>query len=635
MSEERQKSYGGKFLRVDLTSGRIWPEQLDEEIYRKHLGGTGYGAKVLYDEVPPGVEWSEPENRLIVASGPLGGTRVNGSGTVSVVTKGPLTNGAATSQANGFLGAYMQFNGFDGVVIQGAAESLKYLYVHERGAELRDADHLAGVDTWEMIDLLTEELGVDERQISVFGIGPAGENLVRFAAFVGDRGHVAGHNGTGAVMGSKRLKAIVAQRARGPVPAHDREALADVAKTLFRRIVDDPVAQEGVYRWGTLRGVAQGAQGGGWLPVKNYTTSIYNISPEELEKWDGPYLQENYVSGRHNCWACRFQHCTMFTIPEGPYKGFVGEEPEYEQFAAFGPVIANTDVTAAIVLANECDRLGFENNEMGWLMGLVMECYEKGILTQEQLDGLDMSWGNVEAVRALMRKIAHREGIGDLLAEGVMRAAQEIEGEATNFAIHTMKGNTPRGHDHRARWTEMFDTATSNTGTMETGPTLNMPQDALEAIGIEGSPDVFSAQEVSTFSARTKGAMIFEDSLGVCRFNTRTDVLYLTKAVNAVTGWDMDVQEAMRVGRRAVNLLRAFNIRHGISPELDAPSRRYGSTPIDGPAAGVSIQSTWDEMLANYYRLLGWDEKGVPKREMLESLGLGQVADDLGVSACQ
>jgi aldehyde:ferredoxin oxidoreductase len=232
MSGKKNLSYRGKFLRVDLTSGQIWSEKLDERSYRKYLGGTGYGTKVLYDEVPPGVGWSDAENRLIVASGPLGGTPINGSGTISVVTKGPLTNGATSSQANGFLGAFMRLNGFDGIVIQGAAESLQYLYIHDGSAELRDARHLAGVDTWEMIDQLTEELDVDERRLSVFGIGPAGENLVRFAAFVGDRGHVAGHNGTGAVMGSKRLKAIVAQRAQGSVPVRDRQTLREVAKSL-------------------------------------------------------------------------------------------------------------------------------------------------------------------------------------------------------------------------------------------------------------------------------------------------------------------------------------------------------------------------------------------------------------------
>jgi len=632
MANEDQNSCGGKYLRVDLTSSQIELEQLDAETHRKHVGGTGFGAKMLYDEVPADVAWSDPENRFIVASGPLGGTRVNGSGTVSVVTKGPLTNGAAASQANGFLGAYMRLNGLDGVIVQGAADRLTYLYIHDGQAELRDATHLADVDTWDMIDRLAEELDVDARQISVFGIGPAGEHMARFAGFAGDRGHVAGHNGTGAVMGSKRLKAIVARRARGPAPVHDLHALADAGKALSNRIADDPAAREGVPRWGTLGGVARFTRGGtGMLPVKNYTTSISNIPPDKVDEWDGPNLQENYVTGRHNCWGCNFDHCTIFTIPEGKYKGYEGEEPKYEQFAAFGSVIGNTDVDAAIVLSNECDRLGFENNEMGWVIGLVMECYEKGILTDDQLDGLDMTWGNVEAVRTLMGKIAHREGIGDLLAEGVMRASQKIGGEALNFAIHTQKGNTPRGHDHRSRWTEMFDTATSNTGTLETGPMANMPLDSLNEIGVEGPPDVFSVEDVSSFTARTKGAMLFEDSLGVCRFTTRTDMPYLARAVNAATGWDMDVGEAMQVGLRSVNLLRAFNIRHGIDPKLDGPSRRYGSAPIDGPAAGVSAQPVWDDMLANYYRLMGWNENGIPTRETLEALGLEAVAEDLSV----
>ena len=630
MAAANGKADGGSYLRVDLSEGRIWTDQLDGETHRACVGGTGYGTKVLYDEVGPNVGWSDPENRLTVASGPLGGTRVNGSGTISVVTKGPMTNGAVTSQANGFLGAFMRSNGFDGVVIQGASQRLCCLHIHEGEAELRDADHLAGVDTWDMIDRVAEELGADERQISVFGIGPAGENRVRFAGIIGDRGHVAGHNGTGAVMGAKGLKAIVAQRAQSQVAVHDSQALAGVARKLHDRIVEDPVAREGIPRWGTLRALARDVQGGGGiLPVKNYTTNIYDISADEVEEWDGPYLQEHYVTGRHNCWACSCQHCTTFTIPRGRHKGYVGEEPEYEQFAAFGPAIGNTDVDEAIVLSNECDRLGFENNEMGWVLGLAMECFDKGILTREQLDGLDMSWGNVDAVRALMGKMARREGVGNLFAEGAMRAAEEIGGEAVKFAVHTKKGNTPRGHDHRSRWAEMFDTATSNTGTMETGPTGNMPQDALKAIGIDALPDAFSSEEVSTFTARTKGAMIFEDSLGVCRFTVRTDIPYLAEAVSAATGWDMGVDEAMRVGLRAVNRLRAFNIRHGIPPELDAPSMRYGSTPIDGPAAGVGVQPVWDQMLANYYRLMGWDEKGVPRRETLEELGLGDVADDL------
>ncbi|MBC7235959.1 MAG: hypothetical protein H5T69_08960, partial [Chloroflexi bacterium] len=575
----------GRYLRVNLTEGIFQEEQFPAETLRRYPGGTCLGVKVLYDEVSPQVSWSDPENRFIVASGPLGGTRVNGSGTVSVITVGALTGGPATCQANGFLGAFLRQNGYDGLIIQGAAPRLSYLYIHDGQAELRDATHLAGVDTWEMIDRFAEELALRPSQISVFGIGPAGENLVRFAAFVGDRGHVGGHNGTGAAMGAKRLKAIVIQRGR-PVSVADPEALARVADEIFQR--KNP---EGPYRWGTLRGVARGAEGYGWLPIKNYTTNEWDITPEQLQTWDGPYIQEHYSPRRNSCWACRYTHCTLMTLPEGSkHAGFVGEEPEYEQFAAFGPVIDNKDAAEAFYLANRCDRLGFENNEMGWVIGFCMECYEKGILTKEQLDGLEMTWGNTEAVDALMDKIARREGIGDLLAEGVMRAAQKIGGEAVNCAIYTMKGNSPRGHDHRARWTELFDTSVSDTGTMEIGPMFNMPADSLAKLGVEHLPGEFNPQEIVEFAAKTAGAMLFEDSMGTCRFNTQTDIPYLVQAVNVATGWNLTIEDALKAGRRAMHLLRAFNIRRGITPELDRPGPRYSSTPVDGPAEGISIQ---------------------------------------------
>ncbi|MDP2952011.1 MAG: aldehyde ferredoxin oxidoreductase C-terminal domain-containing protein, partial [Chloroflexota bacterium] len=259
-----------------------------------------------------------------------------------------------------------------------------------------------------------------------------------------------------------------------------------------------------------------------------------------------------------------------------------------------------------------------------------MECYEKGVLSKEQLGGLDMSWGNVEAVRKLMGMVAHRQGIGDILAEGVMRAAQEIGGEATKFAIHTAKGNTPRGHDHRARWSEMFDTSVSNTGTLETSGIMR--PESLKLLGLTPASDGFSWEEVSTHEAKTKGVMMFEDSLGVCRFNSRTDMMLLPEAVAASCGWeDFTPKEAVESGLRVVNILRAFNIRHGISPELDRPSFRYGSVPLDGPAAGTGVMPVWDKMLANYYSLMGWDTKGVPTRKTLKALGIEGLADDLGV----
>jgi aldehyde:ferredoxin oxidoreductase len=252
-----------------------------------------------------------------------------------------------------------------------------------------------------------------------------------------------------------------------------------------------------------------------------------------------------------------------------------------------------------------------------------MECFQKGFLNKKDLDGLEIHWGDAEAVRQLLYVVAHRQGIGNLLAEGVMRASQEIGGEAAECAIYTAKGNTPRGHDHRTRWFEMFDTCTSNTGTLETRP-AGAYFGGAELQG-PGHP-----MEVSTAMAETKGMMVFEDSLGVCRFNSRMNLVLESEAVSAVTGWNFTADEAKRVGLRAVNLMRAFNIRAGMKGELDRPSSRYGSTPVNGPSKGQNIMPNCDKMLRNYYRLMGWDEEaGKPRQETLQNLGLEDVVKDL------
>jgi len=619
MSSTTILGYAGKILRVDLARGSIVQEKLDEATLRKYVGGTALGAKILYEEVPPQIEWSDPNNILFLAPGPLGGTRVAGSGTFSVVTQGAMTNGATSTQANGFFGAYLRFSGFDGIIVQGAAKELTYLYVHDDLAELRDARHLAGKDTWETEDLIKRELGKGERDMSVFSIGPAGENLVRFAAIVGDRGHVAAHNGVGAVMGSKRLKAIAVARGKPAIAIKNRRRLAAVAKEILESA--RTAGGYDIYHWGTSR-LYTPAEAGGWLPVKNYTTNLF---PQHAD-FMGENVRTRFEIRPSPCWACPANHCHIMRVTEGPYAGFEGEEPEYEQWASWGSQIGQTDPGAAVVLSNEVDRLGMDTNEASWIMGWVMECYEKGILSKKDTDGLEMNWGNVEATRALLRRMALRQGFGNTLAQGVMRAAQVVGGEALDCAIFTKKGNTPRGHDHRGRWIEMFDTCVSSTGTIETH--LFMPRP--EELGVPVPMEHFSPHHVSTAIAKTKGAMQFEDSLGTCRFITRTDVKLLCEALNAVTGWDFNLDEAMTVGRRAVNLMRAFNLRQGITSAMDGPSPRYGSTPIDGPAKGKGIMPFWDDMLRHYYELMGWDrETGVPLPETLSSMGLGYITEDI------
>ncbi|MCX8189161.1 MAG: hypothetical protein N3F64_05570 [Nitrososphaeria archaeon] len=605
--------YFGHMLRVNLDNDKIERFTVDELTLKKFVGGTGLGIKFLYDEVSPGIEWNDPRNRLIFAAGPLNATPINGSGSVSVISKGPLTNGVGTSQANGFFGAYLRLCGLFGIIVQGKANSMKYLYIDSDSVELKDAEWLSGMNTYKTYDAIREKHGAKERQVCVASIGPAGENLVKFAGIFFDYGHSASHNGLGAVMGSKKLKAIAIKPGKNRVPIKDIRRVSEIA----RKLLDNVKTQyKEMYEYGTLTGIHNNAKVF-QLPVKNYTTSTWSVPEDKWVKFSGAYIRKKFSLKRNNCWACQFHHCYIMNITEGPYAGEILEEPEYEQLAAWASNIGNDDITGAMILSKDVDCLGLETNEAGWVIGFAIECYQKGILTKEMLDGIELYWGNVEGVRRLLEMIAKRKGFGDILAEGVMRASRKIGGEAVNLAIHTLKGNTPRGHDHRNRWTEQFDTCTSNTGTLETwgmspiGPTPNW-------------------EELVDSMVHDKGAMMFEDSLVTCRFNTRTNVELLCQALNAVTGWDFSWEDGMTVGKRIVHLLRAFNVRHGINHrEVDRPSPRYGSVPDVGPASGRSLKDVWDKMLDRYYTKMGWDLSGKPLPDTLKKYGLDHVVKDL------
>jgi aldehyde:ferredoxin oxidoreductase len=585
---------------------------------RLYVGGTALGLRYLYDEVSPRMKWSDPGNRFFVGAGPLNGTSIGGDGSISIVTVGALTNGPVSSQANGYLGAYLKTAGYDGVLVQGADKGWKYLLIRDGQAELRDASHLAGKDTWETEDAIKQELGMGAREMSVFSIGPAGENLVRFAALVGDKGHVAAHNGLGAAMGAKRLKAIAVARSKGRVEVANPERIKQLSQEIWSR-----AEKTNIFQFGTSR-VYSGAEAGGWLPVKNYTTTRF----PEHGNFMGEMYRQKHEMKRHLCFACRSFHCHLMKLTDGPYAGYEGEEPEYEQWSAFGSAIGNTDPGGAMVLSNEVDRLGMDCNEMGWVIGWVMECYEKELLNRDDVDGLQMNWGNIEAARQLMRNIAHRRGFGDILAEGVMRASKKVGGEAARLAVYTNKGNSPRGHDHRGRWSELFDTTVTSTGTYEShlGGTPNKP-----AYGLPEKIGDHDAEMIARAIGKVKGAVQFEDSLVTCRFVTGMHLDLLCQAVEAATGWDgFSFQEAHNVGRRAVNIARVFNLRRGIGVDLERPSERYGSTPTDGPNAGIGIMQHWDVMMETYHENMGWDKKtGVPLPETLCSLGLSGLVRDL------
>lgn len=621
MAGAKLGGYVGTLLWVDLSSGEITRRTMEESILRQFIGGTGLGVKILYDEVPPGIEWNDPQNRIIFATGPLNATGIMGSATFSVVSKGPLTNGTTSTQASGFMGAYMKFSGFDAVIIHGSASRWSYLYLHDGIAELRDASHLAGKGTRETADLIKKELGKGRRDVSAFAIGPAGENLVRFAAIVGDEGHVAAHNGVGAVMGSKKLKAIVAAREpASKIEIVDKEKLSILKKQVFDSLKDtEPYRQ--YYEWGTSTGYPLFAHIR-TLPVKNYTT---NRIPDNVDKCQGPYYRPRFEAKPNPCWACRMHHCHTLKVTEGPYAGYVGEEPEYEHWAGWCSEIGQDDLGAVVVITNEVDDLGMDTNEASWVMGMVIECYERGILTKKDTDGLEMTWGNVEAVRAMLRKIACRQGIGDKLAEGTKRAAIAIGGEAPNTGVYTERGTTPRGHDDRANWLWLFDNCTSSTSVTETVT-------GADPVNRNYNPyiDLLSPTEVPALLVARKGIVQFQDSLVLCLHCSGSYLDPLVEMVKATTGWDLTTPEAQEIGLRIATLMRAFNLRHGIPASLDAPSPRYGSTPVDGPAQGKSIMPHLPQMLQTYYEKLGWDkETGKPLPQTLARLKLESVAKDL------
>lgn len=610
--------YAGKVLRVNLSKGMVSDEQLDPDLIRQYIGGAGFGARYLYEENPDNIEWSDSENRMILANGPLSGTAVRGSGTMCVTSKGPMTNLAGISQSNGYWGAFLKSCGYDGIVIHGCADRWSYLFISEGKAELLDATHLQGKDTHETQELIRAELGI-KGAASIHCIGPAAENKVRFSVIAGDATHVVSKNGLGAVLGSKRLKAIAICRGKYKARIHDEELLKKVAKELYERSFKARDGQR--HKYGTNGRFSEQLQVG-TLPVRNYTTNLF----PEHEKMNGQYVRGHFEKvGRNTCFNCGSHHLAVLKVTEGPYKGFVGEDPEYEAFAALGPQIGQTDVGGVFVLSDLVDRLGIDVNETGWVIGWLMECYEKGILTKKDTDGIEMNWGNVESTRKILQKISDREGIGNLLAGGVKRASEEIGGEAADIAVCTRKGSTPRGHDHRSRWSEMLDTCFGNTSTIEATFGGAKP----ELLGMPPIHDRFSPWEASSINAMMNGWHIFEDCVGVCRFNMK-GTQSVIDTFNAATGFNLSLPEVMKTGKRIVHVLRAFNLRNGLTSDIEAPSIRYASTPTDGPGEGIGIAKHWDLIREIYYRLMGWDsETGIPLPETLRDLGLEDVEGKL------
>ena len=620
--------YMGKLLRVDLTSEELTDQMLPpEDQLRKYIGGMGLAAKILYDELPLETKPLDPENILIFMTGPLSGTPAPSSGHCTVVVLSAETGytmGAA--HFHGFIGSTLKFSGYDGIVIKGAAKNPVYLWIDNGVAELRDASKFWGKDTHETYYLMREEVG--EPEAAVACIGPAGENMCHGAAICTDYHHMAAKGGCGAVMGSKKLKAIVAWGTMG-VPVSDPDRLLE-ERLAWQKDIWSPTAGS---TFVGLAGVTRNWYGpiageNCWLAYKNFT------NPEEAKDFLGKKIIETSKKARirpQGSFSCPIACPYTFEIPEGRFKGYVATPGGGgENIEGASGLMGVGDPGANYWLTDQVDKMGWDSAATGQAMAILFELYERGRLSKKDTGGLELKWGNVDAIKALLQQTIQKEGLGKLIAEGPGAVADHFD--AQDMAIH-VKGTGWNLHDWRGLWGTTFSFGVASAGPCHqgTGPEVTVESDLGYSEMLPGPTAEGKAEAIR----RTQIRKHWDDSNGVCWF-TALGVpnvsLHSSASVAAVTGWkDFSKDEAWEVGERLLNLMKCFNVRRGHTPANDLDfGGRILEPPASGPAKGKTVAPYLKDMLTEYYTLLGWDpETGKPKEETLLRLGLEQQAKDI------
>lgn len=619
--------WAGCILRVNLTTQEIWKEPLDPDLARKYLGQSGINAKLLYDLTEPGADPLSPANPLIFGVGPLGGSLAPCSGRFTVTTKSPLTGVFGDANCGGHWGPELKNAGYDHIVITGRAEHPVFLWINDDVVELRDAGHLWGKDTWETDEQIKTQLAQPSAQVAC--IGPAGENQVRYSAIVCNLSRAAARTGVGAVMGAKNLKAIAVRGNRGMAVA-EPENFFRVVQQSVEDIQHDPLYEVATTLGTTaITGLAQAL---GFLPTRNFQASTF----EEADKLTGEVILKEHITKHKSCFNCPVGCSRYYKVEEGEYAGTVGEGPEYESISALGTKCGNGNLPSILHANTLCNKLGMDTISAGSVIGWAMEAYQRGIIKSEDIGGLKLEWGNHEAEIQLIHKIARREGIGDVLAEGVLRAARRLGGE--EFAVHS-KGMEYPAVDVRGTKGMALSFAVSPRGgdhlkglpLYEVAPEVYQ-QDIKEEVGIEITPQYWAQYE-------TKARLMYwhenwhcvVDSLGLCKLEgiciKPLKPRHFQQMLAAATGWDISIEELEAIGERIWNLERLFGVREGIRRQDDLPPHRlYNELISTGPGTGEGLDhEKFEAMLNEYYLLRGWDEKtGVPGEEISQKLGLHQ-----------
>jgi len=603
--------YAGRILHVDLTSGKIWTEPLKEELAKKYIGGIGLGMRLLLDHSKPGVDPFDPENPLVLATGPLSGSMVpTGGNGHAFVSKSPQTFAMGEAKSHGHFGTEMKRAGYDAIIFHGKSEKPVYLWVDDDAVQIMDAKHLWGKSPQETEDAIRTEL--KDYYIRVACIGPAGEKLVRIACVINDKSRAAGRCGLGAVMGSKNLKAI-AIRGSKDVKVANQERLLELVKIQHERM-KGPAARK--YRTlGTPENVLV-LQKLGAMPTNNFTRATFDAA----DKISGEYLNERFVAKIIGCSSCAMRCEHVAVVPEGPYKGTT-TRIEYEPLWAIGPNCGVGSLDAILKGMDLSNYYGVDAISIGGIIGFAMDLYEHGLLSKDELGGLELNFGNHEAMIEMIKRIGLREGFGDVLAEGVKLAAERIGKDAPNYAVH-IKGVEMTGYDIRGLKTAALGYAVSFRGADHNRHGAYGPD-------VGGKVNRFKAEKGRGKLVReTEDLYAIIDSLIVCKFSRGTyfeGYKDLAALYSAVTGIEMTPEELQKAGERINNLGRLFNIREGLSRKDDTMPWKVMNVPIpdEGVAKGSFVsQEDLDLLLDDYYEVRGWTKDGIPTVEKLNEIGM-------------
>jgi len=617
--KQEAEGYSGKLLRVNLTDNSLRTERIGEELYRKYLGGAGFVAYFLWKELPTNADPLGPENKLIFAVGPLTGIPLSGSGRNCIGAKSPLTGGVAKSEVGEFWGYELKRAGYDVIVVEGKAEKPVYLWIHDGEVSLEDARQLWGQDTKETQQGIRDKLR--DKLIRVASIGPAGENLVRYACIMNGLYDAAGRGGVGAVMGSKNLKAIAV---RGKQPPKKLDA--EVIKSLKKWLASNRELTRGFWEVGTGIGM-DGFEAIGNLPVRNFRGGVFPA----VKDISARAVMDNIGVGMDACYACTIR-CKKIVKVESPYNvdpAYGG--PEYETLASLGSN-CGIDNLAAIARGSQlCNAYSLDTISVGEVISFAMECFENGLLNIKDTGGIDLRFGSEKAMLQLLERIARREGIGNVLAEGVSRAAQVIGNGAEEYAI-AVKGLEAGMHEPRAKPGLGLGFMVNPHGAdhcCNLHDHMYLEEDDWRSVEVKqlGMPGPVPVEDIGPDKVRlvrhAQLRMILYDSLVMCQF-LPYNLTQVNDLLISAVGWDTGVNELLEIAERTLTTLRLINMREGFSADDDCLPRRFYQPKTDGILSDKPLDPVkMEKARRHYYSLMGWDEEtGVPRREKLAELGI-------------